>query len=250
MLSKSDSKFIKSLQLKKYRKASRSFVVEGAKNLLELSASNIEVQKLFLTEEFFQNHPVFKKYMGVVEFAAELNLIKCGSFTTNNAGIAICEIPQLKSIDFNIQDHFLAIDNVRDPGNLGTIIRIADWYGMPQIICSESTADCYNPKVINSTMGSFCRVQCHYVDLEQFIIDSNLPVIGAGLNGANLHHYKFPEKSVIVMGNESSGISKSIEQLITEEVTIPGAGKAESLNVSTATAIFCDHLFKQKNRNS
>jgi TrmH family RNA methyltransferase len=134
------------------------------------------------------------------------------------------------------------LDDIRDPGNLGTIIRTADWYGIKHILASEETVDFYNPKVINSTKGSFTRVQVHYTDLNAILAANELPVFGAFLTGENVHQAKFPKAGLLVIGNESNGISPSLSTKITHPVTIPKFGQAESLNAAIATAILLDNI--------
>ncbi|MFM7487408.1 MAG: RNA methyltransferase, partial [Cytophagales bacterium] len=144
-----------------------------------------------------------------------------------------------------VGDEFaLVLDDIRDPGNLGTIIRTADWYGIKKIIASEETADFYNPKVIHATMGSFCRVQIFYTSLLQYLSDASQPVYGAFLDGDNVHDIDFSKSGLLVIGNEAQGISKVVENKVTQRITIPKRGGAESLNASVATAILLDNVFR------
>ena len=138
----------------------------------------------------------------------------------------------------------MALDDVRDPGNMGTIIRLCDWFGVRQLVCSENTVDCFNPKVLQATMGSITRVNIVYTDLLQFIKSSELSVYGTFMDGENVHVTKMPEKGILVMGNEANGISKEIADLVNHKITIPqfGGQKTESLNVATATAIFLNEI--------
>ena len=138
----------------------------------------------------------------------------------------------------------LALDGVQDPGNMGTIIRTVDWFGIQHVICSEDTVDVYNPKVVQATMGSLSRVAIHYVDLKTTLPALNLPVFGALLNGQNIYQTNFGSEGVIVMGNEGNGISEGLQQIVGHPVTIPQVGAAESLNVAVATAIFCSELYR------
>jgi TrmH family RNA methyltransferase len=144
-----------------------------------------------------------------------------------------------------IADEFaLVLDDIRDPGNLGTIIRTADWFGIHKIIASEETADFYNPKVIHATMGSFCRVLVYYTALPHYLNDTQLPVYGAFLDGVDVHQLKFPNAGLVVIGNEAQGISKEVERSVSHRITIPKKGGAESLNASIATAIILDTIFR------
>jgi TrmH family RNA methyltransferase len=152
--------------------------------------------------------------------------------------LAVFKIPQSKSIEEN--GLIVALDAVRDPGNLGTIIRLCDWFGVKDLVCSKETVDCYNPKVIQATMGSIARVNISYVELEYFFKKSNLPVYGAYMQGENVYTSELSSNGILVMGNEAHGISSSIESLITKKVSIPQFGdiqETESLNVASATAI-------------
>jgi TrmH family RNA methyltransferase len=155
--------------------------------------------------------------------------------------IATVNIPQWAGLnDVNLKNKFsLVLDGVQDPGNMGTIIRTADWFGIANIICSEDSVDAYNPKVVQATMGSLARVNIIYTNLTDFISQINLPVYGALLNGENIYTNNFGLEGLIVMGNEGNGIRPGIQQLVTKAVTIPRIGNAESLNVAIATAIFC-----------
>jgi RNA methyltransferase, TrmH family len=144
----------------------------------------------------------------------------------------------------------LVLDDIRDPGNLGTILRIADWYGIKKVICSENTVDFYNPKVISASMGSFTRIKIYYSEISKYIenIDKkvNIEIIGTFLNSENVHRFDFPTSGYIVLGNESNGISTEVEKYITKKITIPRFGHAESLNVGIATAVVLDNLKRRE----
>ncbi len=138
----------------------------------------------------------------------------------------------------------MALESINDPGNLGAIIRIADWYGIEKILCSSDTVDFYNPKVIAASMGSFLRVQVQYGDLSELLKNTALPVLGAFLDGTNVHKFQFPTEGILVIGSEAHGISPALEKIVTEKITIPRTGKAESLNAAIATAIICDNWLR------
>ena len=231
MLSKNQIKLITSLKQKKYRLQHGFFVAEGVKTIKELLQSYLELHSLYTTESF--NFDA-KDYILISE-----NELKRISFlTTPNKALAIFKIPELKPIKKD--ELILVLDSVRDPGNLGTIIRLCDWFGITDLVCSKETADCFNPKVIQATMGSITRVNITYLDLEVFLKESKLPIFGAFMKGDNVYKTKLPKKGILVMGNEANGVSKEIEALITEKISIPRFGKiqaTESLNVATATAI-------------
>ncbi len=244
MLSKRKLKVFKSLQIKKYRQQERMFIVEGAKGVEESLKSSFKVVHLLLTEAFKKqleeaNIPL----SGEIELVDEKELKSAGTFSSNNAGLAVLEIPNESKLDAN-EGITLVLDDVRDPGNLGTIIRIADWYGIRQIICSNETADVFNPKVINATMGSFTRVLVSYHDLNDFFRQNELPVYGALLSGKSIYETPLPENAIVLMGNESKGISPSMEEYVDHPIKIPGRGGAESLNVAIATAVVLDNFFR------
>lgn len=161
------------------------------------------------------------------------------------ATVKIPDWPTLVTND--LRNNFsLVLDGVQDPGNLGTIIRTADWFGIKHIICSADTAEAYNPKVVQSTMGSLCRVKIHYLDLPEFLQQADLPTFAALLDGENIFKTDFGHEGLIIMGNEGQGIRAEVQQMVDRAVTIPRIGSAESLNVAIATAIFCAELSRNK----
>ena len=231
MLSKSQIKLITSLKQKKYRVQHGLFVVEGVKTINELLKSHLQMHRLYTTETF----NIDAKLEVLI---TESELKKISFLTTPNTALAVFEIPKPKKIQEN--SLIVALDAVRDPGNLGTIIRLCDWFGISDLVCSTETVDCFNPKVVQATMGSITRVNISYLDLNQFLSDTKLPVFGAFMEGANVYETTLINKGVLVMGNEANGISKNIEALITNKISIPRFGNiqaTESLNVATATAI-------------
>jgi len=246
MVSKSKIKFIKSLQVKKYRKEEQSFVVEGAKSVEELLHSGFVVVWIAATEDFlFKNKETLAKRKIEVITATENELSQMGSFQTNEAAIAIAKMKGNGVRD--LKDEFcLVLDDLRDPGNIGTIIRTADWYGITNIIASEETADFYNPKTINATMGSFCRVNVFYTDLSEFLATNKLPVFGAFIDGEDVHRVNFGKRGLLVIGNESNGISSAVAKFVQHRITIPRVGGAESLNAGIATGIILDNIYKSK----
>ncbi|AMM52239.1 RNA methyltransferase [Rufibacter sp. DG15C] len=246
MISKGNLKYIRSLQIKKYRGQHQAFTVEGEKSVTELLHSDFEIEAVFATEKFLQKHTTLLKKGFAVEQVTEEELAKAGSLESNNAALAIAKMKPAQSFQWNEQELVLALDEVRDPGNLGTIIRIADWYGLTSIVLSETSADFYNQKVINATMGSFTRVTPHYVNLKDFLKarPTNFPIFGAALQGENVHRLALQPTGVLIMGNEAHGIRPEIMDLVTQPIKIPGRGGAESLNVGTATAILLDNFFR------
>lgn len=249
MITAARSKFIKSLQIKKYRQQHNSFLVQGAKNIIELMNSDIQVEVFYLTHEFVDE----LSQQGVtlpseIEVVNQKEVEKHSTFSSNNAGFAIGKIPQQEPFKTG-DDFIIALDNIRDPGNLGTIIRICDWYGIQHIICSEGCVDFYSPKVISASMGSFSRVKSYYCDLSEYLerVEEGVPVLGAVLGGENIHQTKLPASGIVVIGSESHGISESILPYLTQKLMIPRFGGAESLNAGIACAIICDHLQMQLN---
>lgn len=244
MLSKNTLKFIKSLHQKKFRKQEQSFFVEGSKNVTELLQSDFEITHLLFTPKFGSAHmDLIMKYSGDLIEVSEQVLESLGAFKSNTSALAVAKVKQ--EIPFSVLpgELILALDDVRDPGNLGTIIRIADWFGISKMVLSPQTADVYNPKVLQASMGSFTRIHFFYQDLADFLGNSpNMPVYGAFLEGENIHHAELTSDGIIVMGNESQGISAEVSRLIGHKITIPAFGKAESLNVAVATAIICDNF--------
>jgi TrmH family RNA methyltransferase len=249
MVSKAKIKYLKSLQVKKYRKQEQSFVVEGAKSVQELLNSNFEVTWVGGTESFLQTHAreLASRKIETIE-VNEKELEQLGSFQTNETVIAVAKMKRNSSPE--LKDEFcLVLDDLRDPGNVGTIIRTADWYGISHIIASEETADFYNPKTISASMGSFCRVNVFYTNLAEFFRQSKLPVFGAFMNGADVHQLDFGKSGLIVMGNESNGISDEVSQFVQQRITIPRIGGAESLNAGIATGIILDNIFRSIKMN-
>ncbi|MDL5045751.1 RNA methyltransferase [Oscillatoria amoena NRMC-F 0135] len=247
MLSKARIKFIKSLQLKKYRKQEQCFVVEGGKSVQEVLQSDFNVMTLVATQEFIDtNRALVSRFRGEVIVASADQLKTLGDFSTNDSALAVVRMKEAKTPDVKPDSFCLVLDDIRDPGNLGTIIRIADWYGIKNIIASPGTADGYNSKVIASSMGSFTRVNIYYTGLVDYLKQVNVPVIGAFLTGENIHQVNDIRGGLLVIGNEANGISKEVETLVSRRVTIPRMGKAESLNAAVATAIVCDNLIRHR----
>jgi TrmH family RNA methyltransferase len=233
MLSKNQIKLITSLQQKKYRLTNQLFFAEGIKVIQELVESNFELVHLYSTQNDFEEVSKDKKTI-----IPESDLKKISALATPNSCLAIFKIPAEKQI---IESGLiLALDSIRDPGNLGTILRLCDWFGIGQLLCSKETVDIYNPKVVQATMGSIARVNVNYIDLESYISQTKLAVFGTFMDGSNIYKTDLPQEGIIVMGNEANGISPEIEKAIKNRITIPRFGtlqKTESLNVATATAI-------------
>lgn len=246
MITKNQIKYINSLQQKKFRLEHQSFVVEGAKSVIELLKSDFEIELLFVTNAFLaENEALLQNESLKPEIVGTDELEKAGSFSSNNAALAVVKTKENVELLVAGEEFALILDDIRDPGNLGTIIRIADWYGIVKIICSTSTVDVYNPKVINSTMGSFSRISLYYTDLKEFISKQKLNIYGTLLDGDNIHNTNFTDSGYIIIGNEANGISDEITKLITHKITIPRFGGAESLNAGIATAVVLDNVFRR-----
>jgi TrmH family RNA methyltransferase len=233
MVSKNQIKLISSLHQKKQRIAHQLFIAEGIKGVQELLNAHFELDHLYTTQHDFETVSNSLKTL-----VSEADLKKISALATPNTCLAVFKMPKEKQI--TTSGLIVALDAVRDPGNLGTILRLCDWFGIHQLICSKETVDIYNPKVVQATMGSIARVNVSYVDLNDFIRTTSLPVFGTFMNGNNIYKASLPQEGVIVMGNEANGISTELDEIIKNRLTIPRFGtiqKTESLNVATATAI-------------
>ncbi len=247
MISKSQAKFIKSLQLKKYRKEQQCFLVDGEKGVEEVVKSDFKMVMLLATAHFRERHEKLLNSANTEIFiVSEKQLAQLSSFKTNESALAVVRQKpnQIPTLDQN--EFILMLDDIRDPGNLGTIIRTADWFGIRKIVASEHTADCYNPKVVNATMGSFTRVHFAYAHLPTLISQWETTVYGTFMDGADVHTQSFDKRGVIVIGSEAKGISLEIQSLVTHKITIPGVAGAESLNAAVATGIVLDNWSRLK----
>ena len=233
MVSKNQIKLITSLQQKKYRIANKLFFAEGVKGIQELLDSNFELEHLYTTLNDFE--VVFNDRKSII---SDNDLKKISALATPNSCLAVFRMPVEKPIiEIGL---ILALDSIRDPGNLGTILRLSDWFGIQQVVCSKETVDIFNPKVIQATMGSIGRVNVNYIDLNSFLVQTKLPIFGTFMEGDNIYKSNLPQQGIIIMGNEANGISVELEKLVQNRLTIPRFGnnqKTESLNVATATAI-------------
>lgn len=230
-LSKNHIKLITSLSRKKYRQKHQLFIVEGVKVVQEFLSSSYELEILFSTENDFSFTNKFIK-------VSDQELKKISGLKNPNKVLAIFKIPN--QINPKTDDLVLALDNINDPGNLGTIIRLCDWFGIEQLVCSNETVDCFNPKVVQASMGSLTRVGISYLDLKKYLQNASVPIFIADMDGLNVYKTKLPDSAVLVLGNEANGISDDIKQLVTTKITIPRYGafqQTESLNVATASAI-------------
>ena len=238
MVSKNTIKRITSLNQKKYRNREGMFVAEGTKVINELLHSRLELVALYAVDDSAFAKVLQKQHTEKVEQVSQADLKKITFLKTAQNAVAIFKIPEQKKIDRS--GLTLVLDDVRDPGNLGTIIRLCDWFGISQLICSIGTVDCYNPKVVQATMGSLTRVSILYTDVRLYVAEEKRAVYGTFMNGENIYNSPLPSEAVIIMGNEANGISKEVESYVSKRVAIPRFGKlqaTESLNVATAAAI-------------
>ena len=230
-LSKNHIKLITSLSQKKYRQKHKLFVVEGVKVVQEFLNSSYELEIVFSTDTDFSST---NKFIEVTD----QELKKISSLKNPNKVLAIFKIPnQINPITDGL---ILALDSINDPGNLGTIIRLCDWFGIEQLVCSNETVDCFNSKVVQASMGSLTRVAISYLDLKKYLQNASVPIFIADMDGLNVYKTKLPDSALLVLGNEANGISDEIKQLVTTKITIPRYGafqQTESLNVATASAI-------------
>lgn len=242
MLSKNQLKYIQSLHQKKFRQQHGAFLVEGAKSVQEVLQSDFQTELVVATDVFYKENAHLTDHQRTpVEIASVADLERAGTLESNNAALAVVRTKENRPLLASPGEIALILDDIRDPGNLGTILRIADWYGVRKILCSETTADVYNPKVISASKGSFTRVSWWYGDIVQVLAGSKSPVYGAFLDGNDVHTLAFGSSGYLVMGNESNGIRPEVGQYVTQRVTIPRYGDAESLNVGIATAVLLDN---------
>lgn len=247
MLSKAQISLVTSLRHKKFRQQHKLFVVEGNKSVQEFIASGYRIPTIYATEEAIAKIGKIPQNIKLHQLKPQ-DFDKISSLKTPQGSLALVEIPNQN--DFSFQQLrgkiSLVLDDVQDPGNLGTIIRTAEWFGIEQIICSLGTVDLYNPKVVQATMGSLARVKVNYIDLEPWIQQVDLPVYGALLVGKSVYETDFSSEGLILLGNEGNGIRKTLIDKIQHAVTIPRMGQAESLNVAIAATIFCSEVTRQR----
>jgi RNA methyltransferase, TrmH family len=250
MISKAQASFIKSLHQKKYRYENQLFIAEGYKIVEELITAGYSIKTICIIDhqwnDFVAKHSKISKNTEILSLTSG-ELERISALSTASEILAVVHIPA-SHINVFIPDYYhdhlaLCLDEVKDPGNLGTIIRIADWFGLKRIICSIGTVELYNPKVIQSTMGSFTRVEVIYSNLHDFLEGmKNVKIYGALLDGRNIYQEQLSKKGLILMGSESHGISRELIKFITDPLTIPSFGGAESLNVAVATGIICSEF--------
>jgi TrmH family RNA methyltransferase len=245
MISRNRLKYVASLHQKKQRDEEGLFIVEGEKLVQELLQSSWRIDSVYATADLADFYRRNDSKSAIEEVSAQ-ELQKMSSLKTPNKTLAVVHIPEPGKIDFPAEDRLiLALDEVRDPGNLGTILRLADWFGVGQVLCSTGTVELYNPKTVQATMGSIFRVKVCYGSLEEMLQEGKLKgyrVNAAVLDGENIYGLKKIEREILLMGNESRGISSTLLAMANRKISIPAHPRwsgAESLNVSMATAILC-----------
>ena len=241
MISKSELKFIRSLKIKKYRTAEKCFLVEGEKNVLELLSSDYNLERLYVTLEFQRK---FSTVLAKIphQLVSEKELESASALSSNDQALAVARMKDHRLQSLDQKETIIVLDGVNDPGNLGTIIRTMDWFGLNQLVCSVDTVDFYNPKAIQASMGSFTRMNIVYADLSGFLSNYKGRRVGADISGVSLGETSLSSPIAIVMGSESHGIRPEVRKTIDEFVTIPKVGNAESLNVGIAMGIICHHI--------
>jgi RNA methyltransferase, TrmH family len=252
MLSKSRITFIHSLKQKKFRELHRQFTAEGSKLVLDLAGGFHHIREVFALSSWIREFGHIPEAAGIpVTGITETEMARITALSTPSPVLAVADIPADLGNPAPVEGLTLLLDDIRDPGNLGTIIRIADWFGISQVVCSETTVDLYNPKTIQSTMGSFSRVRVHYTDPVRFLASAGQErrIYGTFLDGDNIYTRELTPDGIIVIGNESEGISGAVGKMVTDRVFIPGfapvggrTGSAESLNASVAAAVVCSEF--------
>lgn len=240
MLTKATLKLVKRLQQKKYRKELGLFVVEGRKSTDEFLASDFKLIHLFVSSDYKEMYPQ-------AEIASSAEFKQMSNMRTPPEILAVFE-QNSYTLPKSIHKNYFALDNVQDPGNLGTIIRIADWFGMEHVFCNLDTVEVYNPKVVQACMGSLGRIQVHYVDFESYFKELDCEIYGTFMEGDSIYSTNLTNPGLIVMGNESNGISAQIEKLCTQRISVPQETNrpTESLNVAVASAMISSEIFRQK----
>ena len=243
MISKSQISFIKSLHQKKFRKEHRLFIVEGFKSIQEFISSKYEIDSIYHLTDVMPKLGKLSQNIKLHEISPD-ELSKISTLNAPQQLLATIKLPEPEEITIeSVRGKFaLALDGIQDPGNLGTIIRTADWFGIEHIFCSEDTVEAFNPKVVQASMGSLARIQISYTDLKSLLSKKQSPVYGALLEGESIYKTNFGKEGILLLGNEGKGISSNLMSEIDFPVTIPRFGNAESLNVAISTSIFCSEI--------
>ncbi len=246
MISKSDVKYIQSLAHKKFREEERLFVVEGVKMVEEMLIEYPEkISHLYATQPWADRLSQFPALQCPVSVIDVKILNRISQLKTPNEVLALVKVPQQMELGVVGNGVTVVLDQLQDPGNLGTIIRTCDWFGLKNIVCSIDTVDAFNHKTVQSAKGSLLRLNISYTDLSPFLSNQkHLPIYAAALGGHSIHEVSFQQPAILVIGNEANGISNDVINIATEKITIPKKGKAESLNAAIATAIILSNMVK------
>jgi len=237
MVGKNIIKLIKSLQQKKFRNEHQLFVVEGFKSVDELLASPLKCYGLYVLSDYYDRYAQQNAAL-----ISTKELMQMSSLKKSPGVLGVFYQPKLPNLTY--EGWSVVLDDVRDPGNLGTIIRLCDWFGIQQLVCSNQTVDCYNPKTLQATMGSISRVAVHYTELDEFLAKSTIPIYGTYMDGASIYTSSLAPEGLLLMGNEANGIGEQFQKYISKKISIPsfGSAKTESLNVAMATGICLSEL--------
>ena len=248
MLWKSQISFVNALRQKKQRKEQGLFIVEGSKSIVEFAQSKYRIHTIFHTAEAAPKLGDLSRTLKLQEIKNG-ELKKISALSAPNDALALIHIPERTNVKKeSLKGKFvLVLDGIQDPGNLGAMIRTADWFGFTEMICSPDTVEAYNPKVVQASMGSLSRISLYYEDLAKILSGATMPVFGALLDGKSIYDTSFGDEGFVLLGNEGSGISETAKAFITTAVTIPRFGKAESLNVAISAAILCSELKRSRN---
>lgn len=245
IFTKADINSVKSLNDRVFRNASKQFVAEGSKSVLEMISSGLKLERIFALESWFKLNSSALPQHGELTFVSESELARFSSLKSTRQVLGVFQMPQFRFEPTLLRGLTLVLDGLQDPGNLGTLIRLADWYGVENILCSDNCVDCYNPKTVQASMASIARVKIHYGNLPQMIADCNLPLFAAVMNGTPCRTINFPQNMLLVIGHEGQGVSEAILKLKHQGITIERYGNAESLNAAMAGAILLDRYFGQ-----
>ena len=245
IFTKADINFVKSLNDRVFRNASKQFVAEGSKSVLEMISSGLKLERIFALETWFKTN--YSLIAGKCEptLISEKELVRMSSLKSTRQVLGVFQMPQFRFEPTQLRGLTLVLDGLQDPGNLGTLIRLADWYGLENILCSDTCVDCFNPKTVQATMASIGRVKIHYGNLPQMILACDLPLFAAVMDDTPGRNITFQQNMLLVIGNEGQGISEEILKLNHQGITIEKYGEAESLNAAMAGAILIDRYFGQ-----
>ncbi|MFD2717752.1 RNA methyltransferase [Hymenobacter monticola] len=250
MVSKALGKYVQSLHQKKYRQRHGAFLVEGGKSVLELLSSDLETEHLLATAEFASQNQAQLPARLPLTLVSEAELTQLGTLANNTTALAVARLPAEAPLPLTLPESqlLLALDEVRDPGNLGTLLRLADWYGLAGVVLSPGCADAFAPKTVSATMGAFARVPVWERDLSAWLpkLPTGTGIFGADLAGDNVHRVQLQPRGVLVMGSESHGLTPGVAAALTRRLHIPrgAGGRAESLNVAISAAILLDNFFR------